>query len=416
MDNLLNPQIVETKQNWKLQTTAFLVSQTISLLGSSLVQFAISWYVTLETKSGFMMTLSILFGFLPTLLLSPFAGVWVDRYDRKKLILLADGSIAITTLILAILYMTGHGAIWLLFIASAIRALGTAIQKPAVGAFLPQIVPENQIMRVNGINGSIQSTIMLLSPMISGALMAYASIQNILLIDVVTAAIGMSILGFALRVPKIERTIVNSDEDYFKDLKAGFAYIQTHHFLKIFFRYYALLLFLAAPVAFLTPLQVVRSFGGEVWRLTAIEISLSVGMIGGGALLSIWGGFKNRSKTIVLGIFLVGITTLGLGLAPSFWIYLILIGISGIGIALFDIPTIVIVQETVEATYMGRVLGVATMISSSMMPLGMLLFGPLSDWVSIEILLILTGVMTILLCISMIRSDLINLNDRKSIQ
>ncbi len=403
----MDTQMDLTKKNWKKNTTLFLTSQTISLLGSSLVQYAISWYVTLETKSGFMMTLSILFGFLPTLLLSPFAGVWADRYDRKKLILLADGAIALTTLILAVLYMAGHGAIWLLFMASAIRALGTAVQMPAVGAFLPQIVPEDKLMRVNGINGSIQSATMLLSPMISGALMAFASIQNIFLIDVVTAAIGMSILGFALRVPKREPAPSVPGEDYFKDLKAGFAYIRTHHFLKVFFWYFALLLFLVAPAAFLTPLQVTRSFGEDVWRLTAIEVCFSVGMLGGGALLSMWGGFKNRAKTIVLGTFLIGATTLGLGVAPWFSVYLLLMAICGIGLALFNIPSNVMIQETVEDAYMGRVFGVMTMISSSAMPLGMLFFGPVADWISIEVLLTVTGILIMVQCIGMFRSELI---------
>lgn len=407
MDNSQNSHFDEIGKQWKRNTALFLTSQTISLFGSSLVQYAISWYVTLETKSGLMMTLSILFGFLPTLALSPFAGVWADRYNRKKLILLADGVIAATTLILAVLFMTGHGAIWLLFMASAIRALGAAVQMPAVGAFLPQIVPEDKLMRVNGINGTIQSGTMLLSPMISGALMALAPIQNILLIDVVTAVIGMSILGFALRVRNREPLPTVPNEDFFKDLKDGFTYIRTHHFLKVFFWYFALLLFLVAPAAFLTPLQVTRSFGADVWRLTAVEVCFSVGMLGGGALLSLWGGYKNRAKTLVLGTFLMGATTLGLGLSPWFWAYLVLMVVCGVGLALFNIPSNVMIQETVEDAYMGRVFGVMTMISSSMMPLGMLFFGPLADLISIEILLILTGIMIMTLCIGMIRSELV---------
>lgn len=404
MEHIKDVEIDLTKQSWKKNTALFLTSQTISLFGSSLVQYAISWYITLETQSGLMITLSILFGFLPTLLLSPFAGVWADRYDRKKLILLADGAIALTTLVLAVMYMAGHRALWLIFIASAIRALGTAVQMPAVGAFLPQIVPEHKLMRVNGINGSIQSAIMLLSPMISGALMAFASIQSILIIDVVTAAIGMSILGFALHPP--ERAVQPSvqDKDYFQDLKAGFVYIRTHNFLKVFFEYYAVLLFLVAPAAFLTPLQVIRSFGEDVWRLTVIEVCFSMGMLGGGALLSVWGGFKNRVRTIAAGMFLMGATTLGLGVVPWFFAYMVLMSVCGIGLALFNIPSNVMLQETVEDAYMGRVFGVMTMISSSAMPMGILIFGPVADWVSIEILLMGSGLMIMMMCITMVRS------------
>ena len=126
------------KNNWKKQTVMFLTSQTISLFGTSLVQYAILWHVTLNTQSGLMMMILIICGFLPTFFLSPFAGVWADRFDRKKLIIISDAMIALTTLILAILFIMGYDALWLLFVMSALRAVGTAVQTPAVGAFIPQ--------------------------------------------------------------------------------------------------------------------------------------------------------------------------------------------------------------------------------------------------------------------------------------
>ena len=97
------------KNNWKRNIVLFLGSQTISLFGSALVQFAILWHITLETKSGIMMMLYILCGFVPTFLLSPFAGVWADRFNRKLLIAGADMLIAVSTLALAILFMNGYG-------------------------------------------------------------------------------------------------------------------------------------------------------------------------------------------------------------------------------------------------------------------------------------------------------------------
>ena len=100
------------------------------------------WHITLTTESGLMMTLYIICGFIPTFILSPVAGVWADRYNRKMLIILADGLIAMATLILAILFLMGFDAIWLFFVMAAIRAFGTGIQMPAVGAILPQIVPQ----------------------------------------------------------------------------------------------------------------------------------------------------------------------------------------------------------------------------------------------------------------------------------
>ena len=168
--------------NWKRNTALFLSSQTISLFGSMLVQYAITWYITLQTHSGMMMTISIICAFLPTLLISPFAGVWADRYNRKMLIILSDSLIAVTTLVLAILFIMGFYSIWLLFLASAIRSLGAGVQTPAVGAFLPQLAPEKELTRINGINNSIQSMVTLVSPLVSGAMMSVARIEYIFLL------------------------------------------------------------------------------------------------------------------------------------------------------------------------------------------------------------------------------------------
>lgn len=119
------------KEQWRRNIVLFLSSQTVSLFGSSLVQYAIMWYITLNTKSGIMMTLYIICGFIPTFLLSPVAGVWADRYNRKVLIMLSDGMIALSTLVLALLFLMGYEEAWLLFVMAAIRALGSGVQTPA---------------------------------------------------------------------------------------------------------------------------------------------------------------------------------------------------------------------------------------------------------------------------------------------
>jgi len=175
------------------------------------------------------------------------------------------------------------------------------------------------------------------------------------------------------------------------DLRDGFAYVGTHTFVKRFLVFCAVFNFAAAPVACLTPLQVTRSFGNDVWRLTAIEIVFSVGMTLGGVVMAAWGGFGNRVKTMALSSFIVGVTTLALGLVPSFWVYLAIMGLCGVAMPIFNVPASVLLQETVEEAYMGRVFGVLGMISSVMFPLGMLVFGPVADVVPIEWLLVGTG-------------------------
>ncbi len=383
-------------RNWKRDTVLFISSQTISIFGSSLVMFAIMWYITLETDSGLMMAISVACGALPTFFLSPFAGVWADRFDRKKLIMISDGFIAFTTLILALLFIFGYGSILLLFAASIFRSIGSGIQNPAVGAFIPQIVPKEKLTRVQGINSSIQSIVMLISPMVSGALLSFTTIEIIFFIDVVTAAAAVLVLLLFLRVPAHEKALLGQNTTYRKDLGDGINYVLSQPYLRKFFVFIAAFTFLIVPVAMLTPLQAARSFGDDYWRLTAIEIFFSLGSMIGGFLIASWGGFRNKIHTMTLACFVISLCTIALGIVPIFWIYLLFMGLIGSQVPLFNTPSIVLLQERVDPNYMGRVFGVLSMVGSSIMPLGMILFGPLADIVAIEWILIVTGILLVI--------------------
>ncbi|MCT2344521.1 MFS transporter [Niallia taxi] len=399
--NLVNNQQNET---WLRNIVLFLSSQTISLFGSSLVQYAIMWHITLTTESGMMMTLYIICGFIPTFILSPIAGVWADRYNRKILIVLSDGLIAFATLILAILFIMGFDSIWLLFVMAAIRAFGAGIQTPAVGAILPQVVPKEKLTKVNGVNGSIQAIIMFVSPMVSAALLATTAIEIIFFIDVITAAIAIVTMLSFVKISVHEKAAEKQTTSYFADFKEGLSYVNSNSFLKSFFVFFAIFFVLMAPAAFLTPLQVTRSFGSDVWRLTAVELAFSIGMIAGGGIIAAWGGFRNKISTMTLASVIMGVCTLTLGIAPSFWLYLIFMGVFGIAMPIFNTPTTVLLQEKISEEYLGRVFGVLGMISTSMMPIGMLIFGPLADIIRIEWLLIGTGLFMLVLTVFLSRN------------
>lgn len=388
------------KNIWEKQIALFLSSQSLSLFGSSLVQYAIMWYITLNTKSGLMMGISILCGFLPTFIISPFAGVWADRYNRKILIILSDLFIATSTLLMTVLFFMGYDSIILLFILSACRAIGTGIQTPTVNAFIPNIVPADKLEKVNGINSSIQAMTMLLSPLLSGALFYIATIEAIFFIDVITATIAVLIIALFLKVPVHAKAQTTQTISYFADMAKGINYIRKNSGLGKLFTFYGAIYFLATPVCFLAPLQVARRFGSEVWRLTGVEVAFSIGMIIGGIIMTSSGGFKNRMHTITLSSFIIGIATVILGnipiVLPIYWLYTILMAITGMCMALYNISVTTFLQEKIEVDFQGRVFGVLGMISSSVMPIGMLLFGPIADIISIEWLLIVTGLLIFL--------------------
>lgn len=394
-------------KDWKKNIVLFMMSQTISLFGTSLVQYAIMWHITLKTQSGLMMTISIICGFLPMFILSPFAGVWADRYNRKNLIALADSFIALATLVLAVLFYFGHDSIVLLFVASAIRALGSAVQAPAVNAFIPQLVPEDKLTKVNAVNGSVQSMVTLLSPMVSGALLTLTDIELIFLIDVFTAAIAVAIVMLFLHTKPHAKAMEKQETGYFNDMNDGIKYIREHEFLKIYFGFLALFYVLMAPAAFLTPLQTARTFGDDVWRLTAIEVAFSVGMILGGLVIAYWGGFRNRVSTISFACMIMGGCTVALGIVPNFWVYIFFMGLFGVAIPILNTPSMVLLQEKVEANFMGRVFSILGMISSIMMPFGMLVFGPMSDFIRIEWMLLGTGTFIVAVSFLFVRNKVL---------
>ncbi|WP_195264411.1 MFS transporter [Clostridium sp. 1001275B_160808_H3] len=399
--------ITSIQNDWKKNSILFLTSQTISLFGSMLVQYAITWYITLTTQSGAMMTISIICGFLPSFFISPFAGVWADRYNRKMLIVISDSLIAISTLILAIIFLLGYDSPWMLFLVLAIRSLGTGVQTPAVGSFIPQIVPENKLSKINGINSSIQSLTMLICPMLSGALLSIATIETIFFIDVITAMIAVFTLLIFLKVKAHSKALEAQHNSYFDDMKEGVKYIKNHSYVKKFFLFCTIFFILAAPISFLTPLQVTRSFGNDIWRLTAIEITFSVGMMVGGIIMASWGGFKNRVYTMILSTGIIGLGTFLLGVIPIFWLYLAIMAIVGVAMPIFNTPSTVLLQEKVEPDFQGRVFGVLGMISSIMMPAGMMIFGPLADVIKIEWLLIITGIFLFVQSVFMFKDNVL---------
>jgi DHA3 family macrolide efflux protein-like MFS transporter len=382
------------REKWKKNAALFLGGQGVSMFGSMLVHYAIMWYVTLKTGSGVFMTLFSVAAVLPMFFISPFGGVWADRFNKKYLINISDAAISVVTLFMAVMFFLGVENIWLLLVCSVIRSLGQGVQAPAVNALLPEIVPAESLTRINGISGSIQSVCMIGAPMAAGAVLAFAPVNFVMLLDVFTALIGIGIVLFFVKTP-LAASGKTASVDYFKDIKDGLGYIKRNKFILKFIVFMAAFNVLSAPIAMLTPLQTARNFGNDVWRLSAAEIAFSAGMLLGGVIISAWGGFKNRSHSLIVACFLLGIETVLVGITglfADFWIYIACLALAGLTLPLFMTPITAIFQTKVEKEYMGRVFGVFSMVSSLMMPLGIAVFGPLGDVISIDSILVWTGI------------------------
>lgn len=384
--------------------SAFLIGQGISLFGSQIVQMAMIWYVTLETSSGAWVTVLTLAAFLPQMIMSLFAGVWADRYNRKRIIILSDTVIAVTTLLLALFLMsgnTGKDSLAAILIVSVIRSLGSGIQTPTVNALLPQLVPEDGLMRVNGINGSIQSAVQFVSPIAAGAIMAAGPIYTIMFIDVVTAIVGIGILT-VLKIPKYQPVERTEKTSVFAEMKEGFRFTWHHRFLRRLLATYGVYIFLCVPSGFLTALMIERTFGSNVLFLTINETVGFAGAFAGGLLLGATGGLKNRNATFLIGVLLYGAASLAVGFTSAFWLFAALMFFIGLTIPAAQTAVFTLVQEKVEPSMMGRVFSLVNVMFTGFMPLGMAIFGPLADIVRIQTMVIICAVFIILLGLSML--------------
>lgn len=390
--------------NWKSAVIRFLTAQTISLFGSSLVQYSIVWYITLSTSSGGMLTISTLCGFLPQIFISLFAGVWIDRYDRKKMIMLSDTVIAVSTLLLAVLFLTGHKNIWFVFSVLIVRSAGTGIQTPAVNALIPCLTPKEKLMKVNGINSTLSSIMMFLSPAAGGVILSFAPLEAALFIDVLTAIVGVGITA-TVPVCRKKETPASLSPDkgsnsYLTEIKYGFLYLKENRFLRRLLLFQITILFLISPSAFLTPLMVSRTFGAEVWRLTASEMTYSLGMVLGGLLIASWGGFRKKINTTLAAGAAYGLLMVGLGIAPAFLVYLICNTMIGITSPCYNTPVTVTIQETVPANMHGRIFSFMQIATSCALPLGMTVFGPVADFIPIQWILIGAGMIVTVISLS----------------
>lgn len=376
---------------WKRNLLVFLGGQTVSSLGSMVVGYAVMWHLTVETGSAAVLTLSVAAGMLPQAVVSVFGGVWADRHSRKLLIIGADSAIAVATLVLALLMLSGVGDLWMIFVAMAVRSALAGIQGPAVNAMLPQIVPAEHLMRVNGAQQTIQSGMMLFAPAVAAAVYASTGIVTVFFIDVVTAVAGVLLL---LLVPVARMVRSTAPVSYFGDLVAGVRYVKGNASVRWVMGLVAVVMFMAGAPAHLTPLMITRSFGDEVWMLSVNELFWSVGMVVGGALMAAFGPrVKRRVRLMVAASVGVGVLVIGLGVSTDFWVF----SVAGLVICiLFQtllVPAATVLQEQVEDSMRGRVFGFYGIVMSVSMPVSMIVFGPLADRFAVESVMVLAGLL-----------------------
>ena len=412
--SVLNKLNAEHKKGWRRNAVLFLVSQSITLFGSTLVQMAVVWYVTLSTSSGAWTAAFSICSYLPQFLISIPGGVWADRFSRKRLILSSDLFTALITLAMIVLmpYLSTEPSLLSgLLLMSVLRSLCAGIQTPAVNAALPQLVPASQLQRFNGINAAFQSFVQFAAPAAAGAVLSFGTLRMTLLIDIFTAIPGIILLsavplsGEHPRELSAESSgnlsgrssgLSHRDSQRFSSaLKTGLSYAFSHSPVRRLLILYGLFVFLCVPAGFLSGLLVSRAYGSSYGYLTAAELAGFAGMTAGGALMGTWGGFSRKEKTLSAGLVLFGAMTVLMGTTPDFPLYLVFMLVYGIALTAVQTTITTLLQECTDASVRGRVFGMLGSVYSGFLPLGMAVFGPLSDQMPLQWIMTASGIFLI---------------------
>ena len=320
---------MKNKEKWNVTFWKIYSGQAVSIITSSIVQFAIIWYITYKTGSAFWLSMASLCGFLPQGILGLFIGSYIDKRNRKKIMIISDGLIAAVSLIMCIISFITNLPIWVILICLALRSIGSAFHNPSLQASIPLIVPQEKLLKYSGYSQAIQSISLILSPAIAALLYDKFSLGSIILLDVIGAVFAIFTLAISV-IPK-QKTETTEKVDFIKDSKLGFKAIINNKLVSFIFLISAIFMLLYMPINALFPLMTTSHFNGSTMDVGIVEILFAIGMLVGSLLLSSSKMFQNKKTNIFISLFLMGLAITISGLLPNnmFYIFAILCAVMG---------------------------------------------------------------------------------------
>lgn len=377
--------------NWKRTFAILWAGQFISIITSSLVNFAIMLWLSITYDSAVVLANSAIAGFLPQAILGLFSGVYVDKWNRKLTMIFADGFIAACTLGISLLFYFGEPQLALIYLLLALRSAGSAFHMPAMQASIPLLAPEDQLLRISGINQTIQSISTIGGPALGALAITYMDIETVLLFDVVGAMVAISSLFF-IHIPNPERT-ASLTESVFTQIKEGINAVISKSGMSLLFLGSILVTFFIMPIAILFPLLTLRHFNGGKFEVSVIEVIWGVGMLLGGSLLGITNAKINKVIIVNCTYIVLGAAMMFSGMLPSsqFVLFVTLTGIGGMASSIYYASFNTIIQEKIEPEVLGRVFAMFGSISLFPSIIGLLGIGIFADDLGITNTFILLG-------------------------
>jgi len=388
---------------WKVRFFTIWGGQALSILGSQLVQFALIWYLTVATGSATVLATASLAGMLPNVVLGPFVGALVDRWNRRRIMVLADSLVALATMVLAALFALNLAEVWHIYLVMFIRALAGCFHSNAMSASTSLLVPVEHLTRIQGVNQMLNGGLNIVAAPLGALLLGLLPLQGILAIDVLTALAAILPLCFT-HIPQPERGAASgaADGTVWQDFRAGLRYVFGWPGLLMISLMTVGINFTVIPAFSLLPLMVKAYFGGGALQLSWVEAAMGIGMFAGGALLSVWGGFNRKILTSMLGLIGMGAGTLLLALAPAAFFPLAVGGALLVGLMspLTMGPFFAIIQATVEPEMQARVFALLSSVGTGIAPLGLAIAGPVADRLGMQAWFLLGGVLCVVMGVS----------------
>ena len=400
---MTDPLTAPRPARWAPRFFAIWTGQAFSLLGSMLVQFALVWWLTQTTGSATVLAMATLVAVLPGIVIGPFAGALVDRWNRRLIMIVADSLIALVTLWLIYLYATGRMQVWQVYVAMFLRAALGGFHWPAMQSSTSLMVPKAHLARVAGLNQTMMGVMNIISPPLGALLLSVLPLGKVLAVDVVTAMLAVLPLLF-VAIPQPERstdaTVPGAARaSVWADLRAGLRYVAGWPGLLAILVMAMAINFVVNPAFSLMPILVTKYFGLGALQLGWLESVWGIGVVVGGLVLSVWGGFKHRVVTSLLGIVGMGIGTLIVGLSPVGAFTMALLGmlVAGFMNPIVNGPFMAVMQTAVAPDMQGRVFSLIQSASLAMMPLSLLIAGPIADKLGVRVWYVAGGVLCVII-------------------
>ena len=407
--NLEHPEV---SGNWQPRFWTIWLGQAFSLIGSSLTQFVLVWWITQTTNSATALATAGIAGLLPQAVLSPIGGAVADRYSRRLIMIVADAITALCMIVLVILFASDSIQLWHVYTLMAVRSSMQAFQTPANAASAAMLVPKDWLPRVAGMNQTLMGVMTIAAAPLGALALAWMPLERALLIDVATALLGVVPLFF-YAIPQVRN--VNPNASLLADIREGLRFVRGNAGLVKLYGLLALVILTVFPTFSLLPLLVKTHFKGGINEVALLEGLSGIGMILGGVLISVW---PPRNKILMLLIsFAVSCGTVALtALAPGnmLWLAVAWWVLSGVSFSTGQAPMTAILQIVVPNQMQGRTTALMNTIMGFAGPIGLAIAGPLGQSFGVRSVFIWGGALSALVCaLGLFSRDLMGIEGNK---